>query len=79
MTDENISPKQAAQAASKFYKDTTGNYGSSLSLEEIELKGDYWFVTLGIPKGGVIYDQKEYKVFKVHAKTGNVESMILRK
>ena len=28
-------------------------------------------------KGGIVYDQKDYKVFKVHAKTGKVEAMIL--
>ena len=78
MTDENISPKEAAKKASDFYNDTTGNY-VPLSLEEIELKNGYWFVTLGLPKGGIVYGQKEYKVFKVHAKTGNVESMTLRK
>ena len=78
MAEGTIDPKEAAEAASKFYRDTTGNY-ASLSLEEIELKGEFWYVTLGLPKGGLIYDQKEYKVFKINAKTGHVESMTLRK
>ena len=78
MTGENISPKEATELATRFYRETTQTY-PTMTLEEIELKGDYWYITLGIPKGGLVYDQKDYKVFKVHAKTGNVESMTLRK
>lgn len=72
-----VDPKQATEAAIKFYNETTGSY-PSMTLEEIELIGDYWHVTLGIPKGGLVYEQKDYKVFKVHATTGKVESMTRR-
>lgn len=76
---ERIGPKEAAEVASKFYREVTGNY-QTLSLEEIELREGYWYVTLGIPKtGGLVIYEKEYKIFKVNAKTGNVESMNLRK
>lgn len=78
MADDIISPKKATECAIEFYKETTGNY-TSMTLEEIELREDYWYVTLGIPKSGYLYDQKDYKVFKVNAKTGAVESMTLRK
>lgn len=76
---EKISPKEAAEAASKFYREVTGNY-QTLSLEEIELREGYWYVTLGVPKGsGFVIFEKEYKIFKVNVKTGDVESMNLRK
>jgi hypothetical protein len=78
MTGELINPKKAAECATAFYRETTGNY-SPMTLEEIELRGDFWYVTLGIPRGGLVYDQKDYKVFKVNAKTGIVEAMTLRK
>jgi len=73
-----INPKAATEAAVKFYRETTGNYGQ-VTLEEVELKGEYWYVTLGILKNVLLYDQKDYKVFKVDAKTGRVESMNIKR
>ena len=73
-----ISPKKATECAIGFYRETTGTF-PSMTLEEIELKGDYWYVTLGIPRtGGLVYDLKDYKLFKINAKTGNVESMTVK-
>ena len=76
-TSQIISPKQAAENATKFYREVTGTY-PQMTLEEIEFKDGYWHVTLGV-QSGLLYDQKDYKLFKVHATTGNVESMLKRK
>ena len=77
VTENKISPKEAAEAASKFYKDTTNNY-ASMKLEEIELIENYWYVTLSIEEGGFITD-KNYKIFKVDATNGYVEYMKIKK
>ncbi|AFY81079.1 hypothetical protein [Oscillatoria acuminata] len=64
-----------------------------LRLEEVELSEDkkYWFVTIGydLPKSAmrnpllpeVVRTQeweRNYKIFKINADTGNVESMKIR-
>lgn len=60
---------------------------AGVSLEEVELSADdcYWMVTLGFPaEPSGRFSQfaspstREYKVFKVDAKTGTVGSMKIR-
>lgn len=72
--DEKISPKMAVESATTFYRDTTADYARA-TLEEIEFRDGFWFVTLGFEKNALLYGQKEYKTFKVNAKTGHVEAM----
>lgn len=75
-----ITPKEATEAAIKFYGETMGIIVTNITLEEIELKGEYWYVTLGFPKSSLLsYDVKDYKVFKVDAKNSKVESMTMKK
>ncbi|HLC57552.1 MAG TPA: hypothetical protein VJH95_03200 [Candidatus Nanoarchaeia archaeon] len=77
LDEKKITPKEAAEAASKFYREATGEY-SHVSLEEVEFKEGYWYVTLGIERNALIYGQKDYKIFKVNAKTAYVESMTVK-
>ena len=69
-----ISPQEATEKASKFYKDTTNDF-AEIKLEEIEKVANYWYVTLAISTG--VY--QNYKVFKVDAGTGEVLSMKMLK
>lgn len=78
MSDETISPQKAAEAAAKFYREATGIFQAMITLEEIELKEGYWYVTLGIEKS-VLFGQKDYKIFKVDSVNGDVESMTMKK
>lgn len=87
-----IDVKQAAQSASSFvaglYSDKTV---SDVQLEEVELSEDglYWLITLSFAPpaslsqgssmfGGVIPAQRQYKIFKITADTGEVLSMKIR-
>ncbi len=73
-----ITPKEATEAAIKFYRDATGDY-SNVRLEEIELVGEIWHITLSFSKPSLVYEEKDYKIFKVNSNTGIVESMIMKK
>ena len=76
-TSDKISAREAAEAASRFYSEATGTF-PRISLEELEYLDGFWYVTLSIDKG-TLYEQKDFKSFKVHGKTGNVESMLVKK
>ena len=77
----------------KLLQDLMGGETKNLRLEEVELSEDekFWFITLGYnvsnsvtnhpleTLGVGIVENREYKIFKVNAETGEVESMKIRK
>ena len=72
--------------------DTTGLVREDMRLEEVELSDDkkYWFITLGFSRPvdksknpladlvAVSSYERVYKVFKINAETGEVQSMKIR-
>lgn len=79
-----ISPKQAVDAAVRYYRDITGIATPSISVEEVEFNEgkNVWAVTLGIQKPSpydpIVSTEKEYKIFEVDAVTTEVLSMKIR-
>jgi hypothetical protein len=82
-----INAKQAVAAAIGFFKTLyEGVNYFDLLVEEIELDGSVWRITLGYsrpanPAGvflGVSRPNREYKAFVVNVLTGEVESMKMR-
>jgi hypothetical protein len=84
--------KQAAQKASEYFNALYAEHSlSTVQLEEVELTedGEYWLITLSYPTSRDTASgltelfgrtgPKEYKVFKIDAKTGEVKSMKIRK
>jgi hypothetical protein len=86
-----ISVRDAAKSALDFYKDIYPNTSGEL-IEEVELDDSkqYWLITLSFfgtvptntisPLSAVLQPKYErnYKIFKVDANSGNVESMKIR-
>lgn len=88
-----LDAKEAARAAAEYFADLYASVDptadpNSLRLEEVEVteNGRYWMITLSFrerfeqafnPLGGG-YRDRQYKVFKVDAKTGEVRSMKIR-
>jgi hypothetical protein len=74
--------KEAAQRASQYFASLYADQDvSNVQLEEVELTddGQYWLITLSYPSNAVFIDvDRNYKVFKVDAKTGEVKSMKIR-
>ncbi|HXD34293.1 MAG TPA: hypothetical protein VN643_24460 [Pyrinomonadaceae bacterium] len=75
--------KEATQKASEYFASlyATENL-SDVRLEEVEQAdhGKYWLITLSYPVlPGLNLGKKEYKIFKIDAKTGDVKSMKIRK
>jgi hypothetical protein len=85
-----IDVKQAVQAASDFIKQLYGaNQLKQLTLEEVELTDDdrFWLVTLGFSRPELVSpleafatakQRREYKILKIHADSGKVQSMKIR-
>jgi hypothetical protein len=84
-----LSVREAAQNALNFYKDIYPTISGEL-VEEVELdeSHNYWLITLSFP---VVADptspfsaalfpktERKYKLFKIDAQNGNVESMKIR-
>jgi hypothetical protein len=82
-----------AQNYLKDLKDMLGNSLEDLRLEEVELSDDkqYWLITLGYSRlvdktknkntlleGMIPHYERDYKIFKVNAQTGEVEAMKIR-
>lgn len=88
-----IDVKTAVSAAYNYLisiQDMMGNELQDIRLEEVELfeEKNFWSITLGFDnpvKTKNLLDiqlglpQREYKVFKVNAHTGEVEAMKIRK
>ncbi|HXL80301.1 MAG TPA: hypothetical protein VN951_05430 [Pyrinomonadaceae bacterium] len=81
--------KEAAQRASEYFAGLYENQElTNVQLEEVEQEnhGKYWLITLSYPvpsqpqvAGLNLNFKREYKVFKIDAKTGEVKSMKIRK
>lgn len=82
-----VGVRQAVAAAREFAGSLLDEEKlAGVTLEEVELSADerHWLVTLGFPASAGRFGQfagasgREYKVFKVDAETGTVNSMKLR-
>jgi hypothetical protein len=76
-----IDAKMAVRYVQKYISDIfEGTMISRLTIEEIELSEDerHWFITMGFPIN-LLIGSKEYKIFKVNAESGIVESMKIRR
>jgi len=79
-----IDVKQAVAIASQYLTELFPDKSpANTQLEEVELSEDekYWFVTLSFTGTiqGVIPLGKSYKLFKINADSGQVQSMKIRK
>ena len=83
-----IEVKQAVHLAEEFFLDLVGQGSAeNLRLEEVELQEEqegpdsYWYITLSMPETGlaVMTGGRFYKVFKINAESGQVQSMKMRK
>lgn len=83
-----LSVRDAAKSALNFYKDIYPDINGEL-IEEVELDENqhYWFITLSFPIGyeptsltNILQPkiERKYKVFKIDAQNGKVESMKIR-
>lgn len=83
-----ITVKEAAQSAVNYYKDIYHTINGEL-IEEVELDKDrnYWYITLSFPVGNEPQTlanilqpkvERRYKIFKINAENGEVESMKMR-
>jgi hypothetical protein len=78
-----ISVKEAAERAAEYFTDLYKNQFKNVLLEEVELKGSYWLITLGYDRPSPLpqFSRKgprAFKVFKVDNETGKVVSMKIR-
>jgi hypothetical protein len=88
-----IDVKQAAQSASEFVGELfPANTVSDVRLEEVELSedGSHWLITLSFPPPASLSRgssgpfgvsspaPRQYKIFKIKADTGEVQSMKIR-
>jgi hypothetical protein len=73
----------------QFIQDLIRLSTNDIRLEELELSDDkqFWLITISFegktfteehPMGIRYIDEREYKIFKVNAQTGEVESMKIR-
>jgi hypothetical protein len=75
-----VDVKEAAKTASDYL---AGLYSldawDDLRLEEVELTEDekYWLITLSYQDKKMI-PRRQYKIFKINAETGKVQSMKIR-
>ncbi len=77
-----IDAKKAVEIAAQYYKDISGERANA-TVEEVELDGNFWVITLGIADsysimiGATI--PRNYKQFRINSDTGEVMSMKIRK
>jgi hypothetical protein len=78
--------KEAAQRASEYFSALYQNQQvENIQLEEVEITDDdqYWLITLSFPVksdlANVFTFKRQYKIFKIDSKTGEVKSMKIRK
>ncbi|MBI5250399.1 MAG: hypothetical protein HY912_12965 [Desulfomonile tiedjei] len=74
-----IDAKKAAMVAANYLMEILERRPDGLEVEEIELSDDdfYWLVTLGYDVDPLGRNRK-YKVFRIRADSGEVESMKIR-
>ena len=77
-----MGPKEAAQVAKKHVLDLFGDEGiTDIGLEEIEMEGDYWKITIGFSRkwgniGSILSSTgRAYKVLKVNIKNKTILSV----
>ena len=79
---QRISAKKAFEYASKYFEELVDRPNITIEEAEIDETGEYWFVTLGFdtifPGEKLIFSKRGYKIFKIHAYTGQVISMKIR-
>lgn len=77
-----IDVKQAVDIASQYLISLFADKApSNIQLEEVELSEDekYWFITLSFTETvPFLVPRKSYKLFKINADTGQVQSMKIR-
>ncbi len=83
-----INVKEAAEKAAEYFRDLYGDRFTNVLLEEAERKAGlggrrYWVITLGYDRPSSLpqFSKKgprQFKVFEVDAKTGEVASMKVR-
>jgi hypothetical protein len=78
-----IDVKQAVDAASQYLATLYANDPpSNVRLEEVELSEDekYWLVTLSFSDTLQVFipPRRSYKLFKINAESGQVQSMKIR-
>ena len=77
-----IDAKQAVEIATKYYTTVSGER-ATITVEEVELDGGFWVITLGISDSYSIAFSgnaaKSYKQFRINAEKGEVMSMKIRK
>ncbi len=81
-----VGAKEAAHTAAEFLTEMIGRVPQDLLVEEIELEGSEWLVTLGFSRknamGATVFfgpDERVYKIVAVDAKTGAAKSIKIRK
>lgn len=78
---QRISPREAAEAALRYYREVVSPHASQPTLEEIEYSEGppRWFVTLGVyPDEFAGFGPRVYKRFEVDAASGEVLAMRMR-
>ncbi len=78
-----IDVKQAVDIASQYLISLFADKNpSNIQLEEVELSEDekHWFITLSFTEMVlfIVQPRKSYKLFKINADTGQVQSMKIR-
>jgi hypothetical protein len=79
----NVTARDAVKIASEYYQFITGNYTTHFIAEEVSRNAlnDHWLITLSV---GDQYDalfnknKKEYKIFEIDSKSGEVLSMKMK-
>jgi hypothetical protein len=82
-----LSAKEATKIAVEYFKDFYSDYDyKEIRIEEVELDGSLWFITIGYldqltgdSTFGIKMHQRRFKLFGIHANTGEVKSMKIRK
>ncbi len=78
-----ISVKEAAEKAAEYFTALYDDQFKNVLLEEVELSGNYWLITLGYDHPSPLPQftrkgPRAFKVFKVDNETGEVVSMKIR-
>ena len=78
-----MSVKDATAKAVKCFAELYGEKFGRVMLEEMEQKGNFWYITLGYDLPSIIPQfggnaPRGFKVFKIDVSTGEVLSMKIR-
>jgi hypothetical protein len=84
---QEIDVKTAVVIAMDYFAELFGGPYADLSLEEVERKGDSWYLTLGYTPGRKVGDNvvipanatRQYKQIIVNVSSGEVESMKVKR